>query len=138
MKTFMICLLLLSNSLVTTDKTAEAILGEWMSPEKDAHILIYKKNTRFYGKIVWGSGNEQKDIHNPNPKLRNRDLIGLIILNDFEYSSSNTWSNGTIYDPREGKTYSCKMNLESADRLKIRGYVGISLFGRTETWTRIK
>ncbi len=65
-------------------------------------------------------------------------MIGLTILKNFEFKSKNVWSDGTIYDPKDGKTYSCKLTLVSNNKLEVRGYVGISLFGRTETWTKIK
>lgn len=58
------------------------------------------------------------------------------MLNNFVFEGDNTWSDGTIYDPREGKTYSCKLTLKSPDQLNVRGYVGVALFGRTEIWTR--
>ncbi|MGC4020942.1 MAG: DUF2147 domain-containing protein [Cyclobacteriaceae bacterium] len=77
------------------------------------------------------------DEKNPDPALRTREVIGLVILKDFEADKEGkVWENGTIYDPREGKTYSCKMTLKDANNLSIRGYVGVSLFGRTETYTR--
>jgi uncharacterized protein (DUF2147 family) len=56
----------------------------------------------------------------------------------FEFKSENNWEKGTIYDPENGKTYSCKIYLENKNTMKIRGYIGISLIGRTDTWTRIK
>jgi uncharacterized protein (DUF2147 family) len=61
-----------------------------------------------------------------------------VILNDFVFDGDATWENGTIYDPREGKTYSCKITLKNKDNINIRGFIGLSLFGRTEMWTRIK
>ncbi|MEO1367538.1 MAG: DUF2147 domain-containing protein, partial [Acidobacteriota bacterium] len=58
------------------------------------------------------------------------------ILEGFEAEGDGEWSGGTIYDPNNGKTYSCTLELEGADTLKVRGYIGVSLFGRTERWTR--
>lgn len=113
-----------------------AILGQWLSPKKDSRILIYKQGTAYFGKIVWGTGGPAKDEKNPNPAMRSRDLIGAVILNDFTFDGNSTWQDGTIYDPREGKTYSCKMNLKDPTHLNIRGYVGVSLFGRSEVWTK--
>ncbi len=114
------------------------ILGEWMSPKKDSRVLIYKQGEKYYGKITWGSGSSTKDEKNPKAELRSRDLVGLVILNDFKFDGDDTWEDGSIYDPREGKTYSCKMTLKDAGRLSIRGYIGISLFGRSEVWTKYK
>ncbi|WP_345267782.1 DUF2147 domain-containing protein [Nibrella viscosa] len=117
-------------------RQSDAILGEWLSPAKDSRILIYRQGNKYYGKITWGTGTSPKDEKNPNPALRSRDLIGLVILSDFERNGTDTWENGSIYDPREGKTYSCKMTLKDPKSLSIRGYVGIPLLGRSEIWTR--
>jgi uncharacterized protein (DUF2147 family) len=111
------------------------VLGEWTSPKKDSRVLIYKVKSSYYGKIVWGTGSSTKDEKNPNASLRNRELIGLVILNDFTYEDG-VFTGGTIYDPREGKTYKCKMTLKSDNQLSIRGFIGISLFGRSEIWTK--
>jgi uncharacterized protein (DUF2147 family) len=114
----------------------DAILGEWMNAEKDASFLIYKKNGKYFGKITWGTGGDTKDSKNPDPALRKRDLVGLTILNNFVYTGENVWENGRIYDPKDGKTYDCKMTLKDKNTIDVRGYVGFSQFGRTETWTR--
>jgi uncharacterized protein (DUF2147 family) len=108
-----------------------------MNADKNAKFEIYKSNNKYYGKIIWGTGRESKDVKNPDEKLRNRELVGIKMLNNFVFDGNNTWSDGTIYDPNDGKTYSCKLTLTSANKLDVRGYVGISLFGRTETWTKI-
>ena len=115
----------------------DVILGVWTNSEKDAKFEIYKKDSKYFGKIIWGTGRDTNDSKNPDPKLRSRDLVGLTILKNFVFSGDNTWEDGTIYDPKDGKTYSCKLTLASANKLEVRGYLGISLFGRTETWTKI-
>lgn len=126
---------LISSAQAQSD--ADRILGEWMSPTKDGRILIYKTNNKYYGSITWGTGGSGTDDKNPDPALRKRPVIGLEILKDFVFDSGE-WIEGTIYDPREGKTYSCKLTLDQMNnKLNIRGYLGISLFGRTETWTRV-
>ena len=63
-------------------------------------------------------------------------MAGLIILKDLKYSDG-VWEDGTIYDPMSGKTYDCTMKIKDGGKsLDIRGYIGVSLFGRTSTWTR--
>ena len=84
----------------------DVILGEWLSQEKDGKISIYKQGDKYYGKISWGKTPGRKDAKNPDAKLKNRDLIGLVILQDFKYTGS-AWDNGKIYDPNSGKTYDC-------------------------------
>lgn len=128
--------LLATSLLPTKPPGSDAILGEWLSPAKDSRILIYRQADTFKGKVVWGTGGPAKDEKNPNPALRHREVIGLVILDGFVYEKGS-WQHGSIYDPHDGKTYACKMDLTKPDRLSIRGYVGLSLFGRTEVWTRV-
>ena len=116
---------------------ADDILGEWLTAHKDGKVVIYKKEQKYFGKIVWGKGYDAKDVKNQDPQLRNRDLLGLNILSDFVYDGSNTWQDGTIYLPGAGKTYSCILTLKSPGVLKVRGYVGAPIFGKSELWTRI-
>jgi len=75
------------------------------------------------------------DDKNPDPDLRNRPLLGLQIIHDLQKSDETKWK-GRIYDPNSGKTYKCTLTLTDKDTLKLRGYIGISLLGRTEVWTR--
>jgi uncharacterized protein (DUF2147 family) len=120
---------------------ADAILGNWLTEGGKAIIEIYRCGERYCGKIVWlkepkdPNGTDKLDAKNPDPSERKRKIIGLNLVWDFTYDGDNKWVEGGIYDPDNGKTYSCKMNLDG-DRLKVRGYIGVSLFGRTTVWTR--
>ncbi|MDN3654180.1 DUF2147 domain-containing protein [Ferruginibacter paludis] len=111
------------------------IIGIYWSPKKDAKIEIYLKGQQYFGKFIW-LATPRKDTKNPAKELQNRDVLGLELLTKFSYNDG-VYSGGEIYDPETGKTYACKMNLEG-DKLKVRGYIGISLFGRTEYFERIK
>ena len=116
----------------------DAILGIWFNEEKDAKIKVYKENGKFYGKIVWhktGDDISPYDENNPDPELQKRKKLGLVILNDFE-ADDGKWEDGTIYDPKSGKTYSCVIKLQKDGSLHVRGYIGISLIGRTTIWTK--
>ena len=126
----------------TTDLYAQAnpdaILGIWFNEEKDAKIKVYKENGKFYGKIVWhktGDDISAFDENNPDPELQKRKKVGLIILTDFEFDDGQ-WEDGDIYDPKSGKTYSCVIKLQKDGGLHVRGYIGISLLGRTAHWTK--
>lgn len=132
-------ILLFAVGVSQAQNTAEsdAIIGEWTNSDKDATFEIYKKNNKYYGKILSGSGGDSKDTKNPDESLRDRELVGLTILNNFVFEGEKTWEDGTIYDPNNGKTYSCILTLTSVNELDVRGFVGVSLFGRTEEWTRI-
>ncbi|MCC5945060.1 MAG: DUF2147 domain-containing protein [Bernardetiaceae bacterium] len=127
-------------------QTRETLLeGVWMTGKKDAHVEITKKGNKYYGKIVWleithdENGNIRKDDLNPDESLRDHEIMGLEILKDFKYAGRGEWEDGTVYDPDTGNTYSGTMRIEDDyDKLKMRGYVGIALFGRTDVWTRVK
>lgn len=125
-------------------QSADAILGKWINPSGEGQIQVYKKGELFYGKLAWlKSPNDEKtgqpktDSNNPDKSLQTAPLSGLEILKNFKHDGNNVYEGGNIYDPKNGKTYSCKMTLEG-NKLKIRGYIGISLLGRSEVWTRVK
>jgi uncharacterized protein (DUF2147 family) len=120
---------------MTFAQTTNSILGIWLSEKKESKIEVYQQGEKYYGKIIWTKTAGIKDDKNPDSKLRSRPLLGLVILTNLESDGDNEWDNGKIYDPLSGKTYSCKVSLEDA-KLKLRGFVGISLFGRTSVWTR--
>jgi uncharacterized protein (DUF2147 family) len=121
----------------------DAILGRWVSSSGEAYIDITKKGSRYFGKIVKlkepndENGRPKTDYKNPNSSLRKRPILGLELLNDFIYEDGK-WTDGTIYDPKSGKTYSCNMSLKENGQLSMRGYVGVSLIGRSEIWKRVK
>lgn len=129
------CALLFTITLFAQNN--DPILGKWENQSGEGRIEIYKKNDKFYGKLYWIKDAAKKDVKNPDPKLRSRNIQGLEILTNFR-KDSKTYVDGEIYDPKSGKTYSCKMTLKGNDQLDIRGYIGISLIGRTESWKRIK
>jgi uncharacterized protein (DUF2147 family) len=111
----------------------------WYNAEKTAKVQIYKATDgKFYGKIAWlkvpeENGKPRTDKNNPDEKKRNTPLMGLVVLKGLKKDGANEYVDGTIYDPKNGKTYSCKVKYYP-DRLDLRGYMGISLIGRTATW----
>jgi uncharacterized protein (DUF2147 family) len=119
----------------------DSIVGEWYTEEKRSVVDISRCGDMYCGKIVWlkypkdDAGTDKADLKNPDEILRARPLLGLEILKNFKYKGTNEWAGGKIYDPKNGKTYSCNMRLEG-DTLKVRGYIGISVLGRTTAWTR--
>jgi uncharacterized protein (DUF2147 family) len=120
----------------------DAIIGEWLVEEQTARIKITKVGDRYYGAISWlkepvENGKPQVDKNNPDPAKRTNPLLGLQLLQHFKYDEDNTWSDGTIYDSRDGKAYSCNITLLDKNKLKVRGYIGFSLLGKTTYWTRV-
>lgn len=115
--------------------------GTWFNEEKTGKIQFFKQGDKINGKIVWikepnENGKPRMDKENPDVKLRTRPLVGLTNLKNFKASGKGTWDDGEVYDPNNGKTYSCKMKLVSPTQLDIRGYIGISIIGRTSKFTK--
>ena len=120
-------------------------LGTWTDAEKKATFEIYKCGDKFCGKIVSlttpndpKTGKPKTDSMNPDPKLRNRPRLGLVFMQGFEYDEGNKWDDGKIYSPEEGKTYSCYMKVLNQNTMEVKGYIGFSLIGKSQTWTRVK
>lgn len=137
--------LLVVESAFISDDNPDAVVGTWLNGTKRGHIQIYKQGDKYYGKLVWLkepndplTNKPRTDAKNSDLKLKGRPLMGLNVMNGFTYAGGNIWTDGRIYNPEDGKEYSCKMTLKSPTILDVRGYVGISLLGKTQTWTRIK
>jgi len=140
-------------ALPAAAQPADAVTGRWLTEAGDkggrARVEVSEEEGKFVGRIVWleepkfpsgpHQGEAKTDLENPDPALRDRPVMGLVLLAGFTYDGDGTWSGGTIYDPANGKTYKAKMYLSGEDdpTLDIRGYVGIPLFGRTTTWKRV-
>jgi uncharacterized protein (DUF2147 family) len=127
--------LLLTAFKMNAQITGDEIKGTWQTVAKNAQLTIYKEGQFFIGKINWLK-KPGKDVNNPDPAMRSRDLVGAVILKGFIFNGNNKWEDGKIYDPSGGKTYSCNMKLKNNNTLEIRGYIGISIIGKTEVWTR--
>jgi uncharacterized protein (DUF2147 family) len=142
-KTGIILLMAMMSGFCVSAQKADAILGQWANPNGQDHILIYKKGNKYFGKLDWikfpndEQGKPKTDKNNPDKALQSRPDLGLELLKDFTFDGDKVYEDGTIYDPKSGKTYSCKMTIDG-NSLKIRGYVVFSLFGRSEVWTRVK
>jgi uncharacterized protein (DUF2147 family) len=129
-------------SLSVFAQKKDDILGKWINSSGEGQVEIYKKGEKYFGKLVWikepndASGKPKTDQKNPNASLKSKPILGLEILKDFVFDDDK-WTDGTIYDPKTGKTYNCNMTIKSG-QLNMRGYIGISLIGRSETWKRVK
>lgn len=143
MKKISFILLLTVISLAGFAQNKDAILGKWVNSSGEAHVDIIKRGEKYFGKIVWlkepkdEKGNSKTDVKNPDESLRSKPILGLELLNNFVFEDGK-WTDGKIYDPKSGKTYSCNMTMKGNDVLNMRGYIGISLIGRSETWKRVK
>uniref|UniRef100_UPI004048D827 DUF2147 domain-containing protein n=1 Tax=Roseivirga sp. TaxID=1964215 RepID=UPI004048D827 len=118
----------------------DAILGTWLTDENKAKIEIYQEKGLYHGRIIWlkeplnEKGQPKMDKENNDKSKRNRPILGMNLIQGFKFSDGK-WEGGEIYDPENGKTYSCVIKLKG-NKLEVRGYVGMTMFGRTVTWVR--
>lgn len=127
--------------LFSTTTLASSVEGLWRTEDGNSLVKVYiDKNGQLVGQGAPGGKVEGRiDTNNPDPKLKGRKLLGANIMWGFVPANKEKtkWKSGNIYDPDNGKTYSCKLKLKD-EKLHIRGYIGISLFGRSTVWTREK
>lgn len=122
----------------------DKLVGVWQPSDGRSYIKIDKIGEKFFGRIVWlkepndETGNPRVDSNNPDEALRSTPLKGYRILKDFVYNTEEKiWEDGTIYDPKNGTTYNCKIELTEENQIEVRGFVGAAVFGRTDVWTRL-
>lgn len=137
-------LLFFTTALMAQSVDPDLIKGNWYTDANKSVVYIFKAtNGKYYGKIVWlknpkeDDGTDKVDDNNPDPDKRNTPLIGLMLLKSFDFDKDH-WTNGTIYDPDNGKTYKCTISATNEDELFVRGYIGIPAIGRTTVWHRKK
>lgn len=139
---FLLALLMAFPATTQAQQNADDVLGYWIPGDDNARMYIYKQNGEYYGKLTElkqpnnPDGTPKRDVNNPDEEKRDRLMDGLVIMRGFEYDGDWEWEDGNIYDPRSGNDYSCEMWLEDRNTLKVRGYLGVSLLGRTETFIR--
>jgi uncharacterized protein (DUF2147 family) len=118
----------------------DALLGKWWFPKKNGTLEVRSEKGVYFGKIITYDKPGALDKYNPDDTLKKRPVVGIDMLQNFTYDpAKNQWAGGTIYDGDSGKTYNCTLWFENNDttQLNARGYVGISLFGRTEIFSRV-
>jgi uncharacterized protein (DUF2147 family) len=114
----------------------DAITGTWMVAEKDAYIDIYRQDDRYFGYISWLRGDNEKPGA-AEAKIHEIPKVGLVIVRGFVFDG-HEWKGGTLYNPTNGKSYRGVISLDAKGQLHVRGFIGISLLGRTTIWQRIK
>ena len=143
----LLCLIFLGLSSLLAQDAAEGdrLMGIWEPSNGRARVKIDKIGNKYYGRIVWlkepndpETGEPKLDENNPDEKMRDTPLRGYRMLKDFVYQGDDEWSEGTIYDPQNGSTYSCVIQMKDDNTLEIRGYIGVQTFGRTDVWKRLK
>ncbi len=128
---------------VMTSMQSQSVIGKWKTiddatGEAKSIVEVFSKSGKIYAKVV--------DILDPATKNnlckqcsgedKNKPILGLIIIKGLSKDGSE-YNSGEILDPKNGKLYKCALTLESKDKLKVRGYIGFSLLGRTQYWHRV-
>ena len=142
--------LLFSIGLSAQNFTKADYTGKWKTYDDktgkpNGRVEIYFSKGVLKVKVLEGpyvyneDGSLAKDAKNPDPKKRNRYIKGMNFLYGFEWNEEDrAFVKGKVYDSRSGKTYSAKLKLVEKNKLKLTGYMGITLFGKTVYWTRLK
>lgn len=124
---------------------SQDVFGSWktvddVTGEAKSIVEIYEKDGKAYGKIIKIlDPNAPKDAKCEECSGKDKDklIVGLTFLRGLE-KDGDEYNGGTILDPENGKEYKSYIQLESKDKLKVRGYIGFSLLGRTQYWYRVK
>lgn len=115
--------------------------GLWMVESGKAAVEVAPCGDSACGRIVWmeepldAAGAPKTDVNNKDASKRGNAICGMPMIWGFEKTAPGEWENGNIYNPEDGDTYSSEMAVEG-DALKVRGYVGLPLFGKSQVWTR--
>lgn len=135
------------NNLFAQENTpaseSDKIVGVWEVGSGKARVKIIKYDSKYAGKIVWlreptyPDGTKKVDKNNPDDSKKNTPLLGMYNLSGFSYKGNAEYDGGTIYDPENGSNYNCVITLQDDNTLFVRGYIGVQLFGRTDTWKRV-
>lgn len=140
-KLFAIILVLLSINFYAQNRS---VLGKWntideVTGKAMSVVEIFEHNNKIYGKIIEiiNPKNRNKTCSNCPGDDQNKPILGLIIIKGL-VKDGTEYNGGKILDPKSGKLYKCYIELETTDKLKVRGYLGFSLIGRTQYWERVK
>lgn len=138
---------LLATAAPADDRVSvDQILGPWLTEKEGAVIEIYEcgddQDRELCGRIAWlrkpytDEGELKRDPENPDAALRDRPLCGIEVFTGLKRTDKDTWAYGRVYNPKDGNQYRAYLDARDDGTVHIRGYVGIPLFGKSETWTR--
>ena len=132
----LISILLFTTSLFPQSKP-EDIIGHYMSPDKNSIFRFYKEGDKYFGKAVWMKRPSRLDTLNPDVNKRTQKILGSLLVWDFVYDGKDTWTKGYLYDANKGKIYKSKITRDKNGNITVRGYIGISLLGKTEHFVKV-
>lgn len=123
---------------------SQNVLGKWktiddVSGEAKAIVHIYEEQGKVYGEIIeiFNPSTKHKRCTLCKGKLKDQPLIGMVFMYDLK-KDGKEYNDGHVVDPKTGKEYDCYITLKDDNTLKVRGYIGISLVGRTQYWQRLQ
>lgn len=123
---------------------SQSVVGKWKTIDDETGkaksiVEIYEKSGKIYGKVfdILEIENRNRVCSNCSGEDKNKPILGMVIIKGLT-KEANQYTKGKILDPKNGKLYQCYITLESKDKLKVRGFIGIALFGRTQYWYRVK
>jgi uncharacterized protein (DUF2147 family) len=143
LRSAILCLVLFTAVALADDRAS--IFGRWAS--NNSILEIGETNGVLHATIVsildplykpgedGPVGTTRVDLHNPDAALRSRPLVGMDLLDGYQYKDGK-WQ-GNLYDPESGKTYKSQITLAADGTLQMRGYVGVPMFGRTAVWAPV-
>jgi len=121
-----------------------SVIGKWKTIDDETGkalsvVEIYESKGKVYGKVIeiFNPKNRNRVCENCSGEDKNKPILGLTVIKGLS-KEGNEYNSGKILDPKNGKLYQCYITLDSFDKLKVRGYIGISLLGRTQYWERVK
>ncbi len=122
--------------MLDTTPTADALLGEWWTEGKEGRVKVVKTSKGLYEVVLLdGKDVDKKDENNPEPKLRERKLRGIVLMWNLRFDGEE-YVDGYCYNPRDGETYRVKMKITGPTTLRLRGYLAVPLLGQSQDWTR--
>ncbi|MDQ8004375.1 MAG: DUF2147 domain-containing protein [Pedobacter sp.] len=147
MKKLLFIMLLAASSFASFAQKLDAdkIIGVWESVDSEVQLKfdIYQSGDKYFGKLLWASNmyetdgkTPKKDFKNPDKSLQSRSRKGIVNITNLKYDNGE-YTGGKLYNPSDGNTYSLKAKLKSINQLEFRGYMGVSLLGKTMKFKRI-
>jgi len=129
---------------IISTSNAQSIIGKWktiddVSGKEKSVIEIYEEKGKYFGRIIdiIDQTKKQSKYEKCEGEDKNKPILGLVIIKGLK-KQGKIYEGADILDPNNGKTYNCKIELIEKDKINVRGYIGISLFGRSQNWIRVK
>jgi len=124
---------------------SQSVIGTWKNIDDEdgkvkSHLEVYEEDGLVYAKVLELLDNASLQVCSEcKGERKDADIEGMVIMWDMKpEKKKNKFKGGKILDPKNGKTYSCKIELKKPDLLKVRGYIKAPIFGRTQEWYRVK